>query len=153
MRGKASKANKSLAEERITPAYAGKSSKYLFAISAVLGSPPRMRGKVVFPVENSVENGITPAYAGKRMHGTMRTTTTRDHPRVCGEKCRLIPAFCRVVGSPPRMRGKETREGHIITEFRITPAYAGKSRNIAELAASFRDHPRVCGEKQFTLPK
>lgn len=33
----------------------------------LLGSPPRMRGKVVLSSENPLCRGITPAYAGKRL--------------------------------------------------------------------------------------
>ena len=71
--------------QRITPAYAGKrppgrwhwgscrdhprvcGEKFIAApfTSGVLGSPPRMRGKVCVHSEKFVQHGITPAYAGK----------------------------------------------------------------------------------------
>ena len=133
--------------EGITPAYAGKSrhsrsesdrprdhprvcgekSKYLSAISAVLGSPPRMRGKVRLTVQ-----GLLPP---------------QDHPRVCGEKdfvkhCEDFPQ-----GSPPRMRGKDELRQAIAVQHRITPAYAGKSESCPVPALRSMDHPRVCGEK------
>ena len=51
--------------------------------------------------------------------------------------------------SPPRMRGKDA--GCLVhhEKHRITPAYAGK-RCLGHLfQVELRDHPRVCGEKQF----
>ena len=48
------------------PRICGEKSKYLSAISAVLGSPPHMRGKAMFASCSIVSPGITPAYAGKR---------------------------------------------------------------------------------------
>ena len=45
------------------------------------------------------------------------------------------------------MRGKAcplTIRQHIL---RITPAYAGKSYRFFRAGGSFRDHPRLCGEK------
>ena len=70
-----------------------------------------------------------------------------DHPRVCGEKVR---GYCKIWnewGSPPRMRGKDTRHGLFAGRKRITPAYAGKSARRPRSRRSGRDHPRVCGEK------
>ena len=51
---------------RITPAYAGKSSRQFLFTSDFIGSPPPMRGKARFLAEDQTEIGITPAYAGKR---------------------------------------------------------------------------------------
>ena len=33
---------------------------------------------------------------------------------------------------------------------RITPAYAGKSKAAVKNIFSVKDHPRVCGEKEFS---
>ena len=45
------------------------------------------------------------------------------------------------------MRGKVRETLHIINNYRITPAYAGKS--LSKLKGSLKrgDHPRLCGEK------
>ena len=51
-----------------------------------LGSPPHMRGKDAGPVVQGAVQRITPAYAGKRAAANFHPGTTRDHPRVCGEK-------------------------------------------------------------------
>ena len=85
MRGKVSLEHTALFEGRITPAYAGKSldswdmdllredhprlcgeklSQYAVS-SAMTGSPPPMRGKVLSITPDGLNSGITPAYAGK----------------------------------------------------------------------------------------
>ncbi len=51
-----------------------------------LGSPPRMRGKVLGSLAAAHDAGITPAYAGKRTRSSRMQHAHRDHPRVCGEK-------------------------------------------------------------------
>ena len=52
-------------------------------------------------------------------------------------------------GSPPPMRGKGVRRGKWQNAYRITPAYAGKSRNVLDHFRFNRDHPRLCGEKEI----
>ena len=49
--------------------------------------------------------------------------------------------------SPPRMRGKAKNRCRSCPLTRITPAYAGKSRCNLPSTAPWKDHPRVCGEK------
>ena len=48
------------------------------------------------------------------------------------------------------MRGKVCVGSGLITGFRITPAYAGKSSPIEYNAIIPQDHPRLCGEKILT---
>lgn len=73
--------------------------------------------------------GITPAYAGKRAAANFHLGTTRDHPRVCGEKSTLAMVAVVLAGSPPRMRGK-------VGDFDTGVSGGGIT-------------PRVCGEKAF----
>ena len=90
----------------ITPAYAGKSLFYDFlkfsfadhprvcgekshlarAFVYIVGSPPRMRGKVPALYDDYDDMRITPAYAGKRTTAQYGIYILQDHPRVCGEK-------------------------------------------------------------------
>ena len=51
------------------------------------------------------------------------------------------------LGSPPRVRGTDTRSPLMSDNFRITPACAGNSRNLRQGLRERRDHPRVCGEQ------
>ena len=113
---------------RITPAYAGKSSRSAYTPYNPAGSPLRMRGKAQGLRRVRLLHGITPAYAGKRGRCCPDRLRCWDHPRVCGEKRRPMHHSHTLPGSPPRMRGKEPVAKSSITKLRITPAYAGKSR-------------------------
>ena len=146
MRGKGWVVAVAVAFLGITPAYAGKSAAKEFACKdgrdhprvcgekvcvhpvpvCALGSPPRMRGKVIRSWIMRIWTRITPAYAGKRGDVNTYEKIQRDHPRVCGEKF-FHPRKSRFfLGSPPRMRGKAFRIFIFLRYARITPAYAGK---------------------------
>ena len=45
------------------------------------------------------------------------------------------------------MRGKGFFSDEIVSDKRITPAYAGKSCCAAKASKKSKDHPRLCGEK------
>ena len=169
MRGKVFERPGGFVEIRITPAYAGKRSKSMTLRSlrgdhprvcgekrsrrhhlvAEQGSPPRMRGKVLFRSFIVQPFGITPAYAGKRSAASRPAAAARDHPRVCGEKQALLCTWMFLQGSPPRMRGKESHARRKRQAHGITPACAGKSWSNALPCSRREDHPRVCGEKFF----
>ena len=95
-----------------------------------LRSPPRMRGKDGQGWCGPGGHRITPAYAGKSRARRTASSTSWDHPRVCGEKPLQSSVNCTMEGSPPRMRGKVLA--------------------LASLMLCHRDHPRVCGEKPET---
>ena len=127
VRGKVPAAQLRFARCRITPACAGKSSagcarRGIFwdhprvcgekiAKRAVCpqrkGSPPRVRGKASGVLSFGACIGITPACAGKRITIQSLPVSTRDHPRVCGEKGRPLVGLTSQQGSPPRVRGKD----------------------------------------------
>ena len=127
MRGKVSAACLKDGTEGITPAYAGKrcllnaakqrtrdhprvcGEKIRSAVPIVtlIGSPPRMRGKVIKGIVSVTITGITPAYAGKSGCILLLRTKQKDHPRVCGEKNNYYDLGQPKPGSPPRMRGKD----------------------------------------------
>ena len=112
MRGKALFYRFALGLLGITPAYAGKSSlaccpwrlhwdhprvcgekaRPRLGSRRHLGSPPRMRGKVEIHCCRVFDVGITPAYAGKSSSSIRVVQSSRDHPRVCGEKTKKIPS-------------------------------------------------------------
>ena len=154
MRGKALAESRALAFLGITPAYAGKRYEYDKVlefckdhprlcgekgktdgiVQQIMGSPPPMRGKVVFDFRLVSYDGITPAYAGKSLPLTVLLVTYEDHPRLCGEKVRLSKKTPFWAGSPPPMRGKDCRTVCEVLAFGITPAYAGK-RLISSISA------------------
>ena len=131
----------------ITPAYAGKSktsavgcpgcrdhprvcgekTRPSSVLVADLGSPPHVRGKGLEKLAHERRRGITPACAGKRKRPKRWVRPPKDHPRVCGEKAAICTAYGKVLGSPPRVRGKAGRQLGIGGLVGITPACAGKS--------------------------
>ena len=132
--------------ERITPARAGKrklrgvrqlanqdhpracgEKQFMpYGLRLQLGSPPRVRGKVVHPIDKPSAVGITPARAGKSSSKNSRGGGRRDHPRACGEKAISLPRLGGPTGSPPRVRGKAGLSQLSVRDIRITPARAGK---------------------------
>ena len=126
MRGKVRRSKCIILCYGITPAYAGKRKNTTFKMDggrdhprvcgekpfmvwlwvSMLGSPPRMRGKVYKVILECSGPGITPAYAGKSFLPSILLCRNRDHPRVCGEKSTPPGTRMRAPGSPPRMRGK-----------------------------------------------
>ena len=172
MRGKAILRSSPAQLVGITPAYAGKRSacsppsphsrdhprvcgeKVLntFIMVCHVGSPPRMRGKALTDPCIALCHGITPACAGKRRSIGRLSQPTRDHPRVCGEKCSSVRSASHRRGSPPRMRGKDLPFTCDCESTGITPACAGKSLRPDNNPSTSWDHPRVCGEKTKKIP-
>ena len=105
----------------------GEKSEAIALSLTVQGSPPRMRGKVLDTVIEHAFDGITPAYAGKSVRTCAVQSRDRDHLRVCGEKQAQMGCIQLSLGSPPPMRGKESRRQIGIKIGGITPACAGKS--------------------------
>ena len=66
MRGKALAEGAHIAQQRDHPRVCGEKHAWASFRFAQLGSPPRMRGKVIIIGERDKPYGITPAYAGKR---------------------------------------------------------------------------------------
>ena len=91
-----------------------------------MGSPPRMRGKGDEWLKEGKAERITPAYAGKSQVRYWALFYLWDHPRVCGEKVKLLKHSVVIKGSPPRMRGKDSPDNKDMSGRGITPAYAGK---------------------------
>ena len=170
MRGKGACNQAVCPDNGITPAYAGKRAPYTPTSSTPrdhprvcgekfglpshtfrwVGSPPRMRGKVLPDRGRVLGVGITPAYAGKSFPTSMFRSVGRDHPRICGEKIVVSRTWCSRSGLPPRMWGKVSSIRDDLARVGITPAYAGKSSSPRLIALLIWDHPRICGEKYPT---
>ncbi len=106
-----------------------------------------MRGKVALFERTPHELRITPAYAGKSAQVRQCQGSSRDHPRLCGEKTLNRKGQTRNLGSPPPMRGKVHLCSAVVCSGRITPAYAGKRGRCLQILQEQEDHPRLCGEK------
>ena len=132
------------------PRVCGEKSASMHCLSEHTGSPPRMRGKGRLMLTFKQLYGITPAYAGKSKNAQGPVGSFWDHPRVCGEKKVMRGAKDKRMGSPPRMRGKESWNLPALAGFRITPAYAGKrlkrSRSTVPPVAIVPLFPSVCNK-------
>ena len=111
-----------------------------------IGSPPRMRGKLVQLVYSDVGVGITPADAGKTRYFALKVEVFWDHPRGCGENLPIPDKRLGTLGSPPRMRGKPVLLKFSVPLSGITPAGAGKTIEGRRQNIYVQDHPRRCGE-------
>ena len=146
-RGKAVKFRCTCGLQRITPAWAGKrwgrcadtgadrdhprmGGEKITRIAPKnwgSGSPPRGRGKVEDMRKAGLNPRITPAWAGKSSQPLTRENSSRDHPRVGGEKVTFPVDSGLLLGSPPRGRGKVAVPVWCTVSAGITPAWAGKS--------------------------
>ena len=115
----------------ITPAWAGKSLRYIGNNAArwdhprmggekgqctldqtyTTGSPPHGRGKVGGGVRGAACLGITPAWAGKSLWLNGSWHCPRDYPRMGGEKFYRKDVRNAHLGSPPHGRGKVSLAG------------------------------------------
>ena len=133
------------------PRVGGEKSLILATRTALMGSPPRGRGKASCFHVLSRSSGITPAWAGKSLFDMVINSLLEDHPRVGGEKFQKPIDMLQDMGSPPRGRGKVLEFALVFRWCRITPAWAGKSSAPLKRRRSRRDHPRVGGEKRRKL--
>ena len=122
-------------------------------LTAVLGSPPRMRGLPCHIFSIPMMPGITPAHAGLTLQDTRQCAGLRDHPRACGAYIISGGINYGQTGSPPRMRGLLAGPDDTVGNGGITPAHAGLTPLIIFSTASLRDHPRACGAYLILLFK
>ena len=136
---------------RITPAYAGKSLLLIFW-SIVNKDHPRLCGEKAVVFSDAYDNlGSPPPMRGKVLWSGCTPYASKDHPRLCGEKYGYYTIEVSSLGSPPPMRGKAALPACLHFFTRITPAYAGKRLCMAAERNFQQDHPRLCGEKHGTF--
>ena len=120
-------------------------------IGRKLGSPPHVRGKLLFKIKIFVNRRITPACAGKTDASDDYISPELDHPRMCGENSFVPSSASSNKGSPRHVRGKPTIKSRLAQAMGITPACAGKTFVQALQISICQDHPRMCGENVMTL--
>ncbi len=150
-RGKDSGTVHGCGQLRITPAWAGKSERLARCAAWAEGSPPRGRGKALPLYPAAPLYGITPAQAGKSNGGRPGKRASKDHSRTGGEKPAGRFLLRLDTGSPPRRRGKATRDKDTAAQHGITPAWAGKRRRVCPAGRAAQDHPRIGGEKDIPI--
>ena len=150
MRGKAWCADLTAGFPRDHPRVCGEKAQRARGLNLILGSSPRMRGKVNAATLNELSTGIIPAYAGKRFCYSFHEVIIEDHPRVCGEKSVEARSVNGLAGSSPRMRGKVFDIETLAKTYGIIPAYAGKrlkrSRSTVPPVAIVPLFPSVCNK-------
>ena len=133
-------------QHRAHPRVCGENVSVVKARLSSVGSSPRVRGKLPWPPRVPSLRRLIPACAGKT-EGLLRSdTSTRAHPRVCGENCQQRSPKRAARGSSPRVRGKR---GHLCCAHGVQgliPACAGKTCGDRAEANLAEAHPRVCGE-------
>ena len=142
-----------LSRVRDHPRVCGEHSVVPLALESSAGSSPRMRGTPYAPSYMYFAMGIIPAYAGNTSLPPVSRDCRRDHPRVCGEHHSPGQHAGGAEGSSPRMRGTHQPQHDITAHMGIIPAYAGNTKGVQSWQQKPRDHPRVCGEHNATIPK
>ena len=105
-----------------------------------------MRGKQAHRGIYSEKHRNIPAYAGKTRRRQSVASSSKEHPRVCGENSSDLDIQGIPPGTSPRMRGKPNRPHFYGAGERNIPAYAGKTCIRFGRCAVAPEHPRVCGE-------
>ena len=117
-----------------------------WSICGLVGSSPRVRGKLPRALDVRVFLGLIPARAGKTHVGDGAGENLGAHPRACGENIVSYAAVILLCGSSPRVRGK--LRGRVGTHLHagLIPARAGKTPVKGGGHWMNPAHPRACGE-------
>ena len=135
-----------LVTNRITPAYAGNTSRKNLKKSRHWDHP-RIRGEhFIYQDPLRVLKRITPAYAGNTKTGNLKRSLIQDHPRIRGEHFLQVYCILFPLGSPPHTRGTLNNFVKDRKRRRITPAYAGNTFKSKFTGKVAEDHPRIRGE-------
>ena len=121
-----------------------------FSFWSVLGSPPRVRSRLMGAGLARLPHGITSACAEQTMTTRKSWVCSRDHLRVCGADSPWKPIKEVIVGSPPRVRSRRHRGRGKPRLPGITSACAEQTSRSAMLITSPPDHLRVCGADLFS---
>ena len=133
------------------PRLRGEHISTLFTMFTVYGSPPPTRGTHKTANLLFCAMGITPAYAGNTQCVNCDCCVLWDHPRLRGEHIKTQVDSGSPMGSPPPTRGTLLISHANSAIDRITPAYAGNTRNYCMTTCKAGDHPRLRGEHRLSL--
>ena len=128
------------------PRVCGEHAPPLACLFDARGSSPRVRGTLRRRRRARAEIGIIPACAGNTAYVLSAFSSSRDHPRVCGEHELPELRQAAIRGSSPRVRGTPPAQPIRLLLAGIIPACAGNTLWRVVCYVRGRDHPRVCGE-------
>ena len=112
---------------------------------APLGSPPRVRSRLVGLALAVGLRGITSACAEQTTVVNNITYNVTDHLRVCGADTEATTLAMMVGGSPPRVRSRQDLRDRRRETLGITSACAEQTPSDRAEPQTPRDHLRVCG--------
>ena len=120
------------------------------AALARIGSSPHTRGTRVKIVIISSFARFIPAYAGNAhpLRACIRSESV--HPRIRGERCRVLRWLSVRTGSSPHTRGTLVQNVCGEPGHRFIPAYAGNANRAMPRSATRTVHPRIRGERPHT---
>ena len=110
------------------------------------GSSPHVRGALLRLLIAATIGGIIPACAGSTALLTVDSSTSGDHPRMCGEHSLSKSIVMLKEGSSPHVRGALPACPPRSSLSGIIPACAGSTRYMVSRHCLLGDHPRMCGE-------
>ena len=116
------------------------------AQALVSGSSPHVRGALHCEDPSWTPDGIIPACAGSTSTTATCSTTSWDHPRMCGEHWLIADLQAPLRGSSPHVRGARDGLAFGCSVDGIIPACAGSTEGHMAQSDRARDHPRMCGE-------
>ena len=131
---------------RAHPHSCGENVVCFCAPSAVQGSSPLTRGKLVLTGNGETELGLIPAHAGKTRSWLARSGRAWAHPRSHGENPSMPGGTYVDEGSSPLTRGKPAAPRGAEVRDGLIPAHAGKTRPRSRRYGTSRAHPHSRGE-------
>ena len=109
------------------------------------GSSPRVRGRPSDWIAFSSWRGLIPACAGQTRRCRTLCFGRRAHPRVCGADRHSHQNAPPVLGSSPRVRGRQMMKEAGGDPEGLIPACAGQTSAGSRHLRAVEAHPRVCG--------
>ena len=113
------------------------------------GSSPRVRGTRRADACPFRRLRFIPACAGNAAEIAAAVVNSTVHPRVCGERSRVIGVIDIGAASSPRVRGTHIDGETPNDERRFIPACAGNAQASIGRYSDSAVHPRVCGERRI----
>ena len=136
----------------VHPRVCGERQFSSISLSGSDGSSPRVRGtQQAWQAQGGLPRFI-PACAGNATRAHRWVSPAPVHPRVCGERKRLMRGKNPLDGSSPRVRGTPTFGRISQRPRRFIPACAGNATCHEREERKQPVHPRVCGERPTALP-
>ena len=130
----------------VHPRVCGEAGRSAFGGSADGGPSPRVRGSPKRFRDPADPLRSIPACAGKPTSSAPISSSSRVHPRVCGEAAHEDDMRQFLKGPSPRVRGSRRLTPAQPPSRGSIPACAGKPLWPYRLPIRRRVHPRVCGE-------